>query len=66
MPSTFMALASRKLLTEFIDERTDLIRQPRDGFSSIRFGFSTLENMGELDRFCQVPKAAYALCVADM
>jgi hypothetical protein len=54
------------MLTALADSGDDLVRQPRDGFSTIRFGPGTFGNVGELDQFCKVPKVAYALCVADM
>ncbi|ROW03125.1 hypothetical protein VMCG_05687 [Cytospora schulzeri] len=42
----------------------DLIRQPADGFTTIRFGSWTHDISGELDDLCTFPRTVYGLSVA--
>ncbi|ROW03654.1 hypothetical protein VPNG_07220 [Cytospora leucostoma] len=42
----------------------DLIRQPADGFTTIRFGSWKHEISGELDELCTFPRTVYGLSVA--
>lgn len=46
-----------------IDLDNDLKRQAGEGYSTIRFGPGTRNNVGELDRFCHLPRMVYSLCV---
>ncbi|KAI7783742.1 hypothetical protein LA080_011451 [Diaporthe eres] len=41
----------------------DLVRQPTDGFTTIRFGSLTKEVLGELDSLCTFPRTVYGLSV---
>lgn len=43
------------------DQGEDLVRQPFDGYSTVRFGPGTRDNVGELDKFCNFPRAVYGL-----
>lgn len=62
---TDMAMESDTQLT-LTDDDNDLVRQPNTGYSTIRFGPGTSENIGELDRLCTFPRSVYGLSVLSM
>lgn len=48
------------------DDGNDLVRQPSDGFTTIRFGSLTKDLSGELDGLCTFPRTVYGLSVVAM
>lgn len=48
------------------DDANDLVRQPADGYTTIRFGSWATATTGELDRWCTFPRTVYGLSVVAM
>lgn len=48
------------------DDGSDLVRQPADGYSTIRFGSWANAITGELDSWCTFPRTVYGLSVVAM
>ena len=57
---------SRLELTLLLDDGNDLVRQPTDGFTTIRFGSVAQEVTGELDGLCTFPRTVYGLSTVAM
>lgn len=49
-----------------LDDGNDLVRQPSDGFTTIRFGSVARELAGELDGLCTFPRTVYGLSTVAM
>lgn len=51
---------------DLADDGSDLMRQPAEGYNTIRFGSWSTAMSGELDRLCTFPRTVYGLSVVAM